>query len=159
MGKGFCWRLFFGAADRFRGRLLAACVSNFHEDFSSLTVSQERMLRELCLKTTRESEGISLKQLADELGLSSSAVSVMVEALVQKRVLERRNSESDRRQVLIRLSDVAWKCLDLYEEKFNRFFEEFSPEEHAVLEKMAARLVAASEKFAQEKSAQKGEKK
>ena len=71
----------------------------------------------------------------------------MVEALVRKKVLERRVSAADRRQVLIRLSDGAWKCLDLYDEGFNRFFAGFSPEEHAVIEKIARRLAAAADDF------------
>ena len=85
------------------------------EPLLSAPFEQVQLLRELCLRTTPESDGISLKNLADCLGLSSSAVSVMVEALVQKKVLERRASAADRRQVLIRLSDGAWKCLDLYD--------------------------------------------
>ena len=116
-------------------------------------MSQERLLRELCLRTTPESDGISLKNLADCLGLSSSAVSVMVEALVQKKVLERRPSAADRRQVLIRL------CLDLYDEGFDRFFAGFSPEEHAVIEKIARRLAAAADDFDNEPKATRGTRK
>ena len=108
MTEEFKIRHFFGSVDRFRERIICSHPFNFDVDILSLTMSQQRLLRELALQTGPESEGISLKQLADELNLSSSAVSVMVEMLVQKKVLERRSSEVDRRQVLIRLSDAAW---------------------------------------------------
>ena len=159
MKDGFCWRHFFGNAARFRERLVCSYTGNFESDIFSLTMSQERLLRELCLRTTPESEGISLKSLADCLGLSSSAVSVMVEALVQKKVLERRPSAADRRQVLIRLTDGAWKCIDLYDAGFDRFFSGFSPEEHAVIEKIARRLAAAADDFDNEQKSTRGTRK
>ena len=83
----------------------------------------------------------------------------MVEALVRKKVLERRVSAADRRQVLIRLTDGAWKCIDLYDEGFDRFFSGFSPEEHAVIEKIARRLAAAADDFDNEQKANKGTRK
>ena len=109
-------------------------------DIFSLTMSQQRLLRELSLQTSPDSEGVSLKYLADELNLSSSAVSVMVEMLVQKKVLDRKSSEVDRRQVLIRLSDAAWKDIAAYDELSREILAEFSEEEQRLLRKMAERL-------------------
>ena len=140
MTEEFNLRRFFGSIDRFRERVISSQPFNFDVDILSLTMSQQRLLRELVLQTGPESEGISLKQLADELNLSSSAVSVMVEMLVQKKVLERKSSEVDRRQVLIRLSDAAWESVAIYDSVCRSFFEEFSEEELALLRKISDRL-------------------
>ena len=140
MTEEFKIRHFFGSVDRFRERIICSHPFNFDVDILSLTMSQQRLLRELALQTGPESEGISLKHLADELNLSSSAVSVMVEMLVQKKVLERRSSEVDRRQVLIRLSDAAWESVAVYDNVCRSFFEEFSDEEMALLRKITDRL-------------------
>ena len=100
----------------------------------------QRLLRELVLQTGPDSEGISLKNLADELNLSSSAVSVMVEMLVQKKVLERKSSEVDRRQVLIRLSDAAWESVALYDELCRKYISDFTDDELSLLRKISGRL-------------------
>lgn len=151
MTEEFKIRHFFGSVDRFRERIICSHPFNFDVDILSLTMSQQRLLRELALQTGPESEGISLKQLADELNLSSSAVSVMVEMLVQKKVLERRSSEVDRRQVLIRLSDAAWESVAVYDDVCRSFFEEFSDEEMALLRKITDRL-SGNDKFKNIKS-------
>lgn len=140
MSEEFNWRHFFGSIDRFRERMICQYPFKFDVDIFSLTMSQQRLLRELALQTGPESEGVSLKHLADELNLSSSAVSVMVEMLVQKKVLERKSSEVDRRQVLIRLSDAAWESVALYDKACCEFFNGFSEEELALLRKITVRL-------------------
>ena len=146
MDKNFCWRHFFGAIDRFRERLIPADGGAFDVDIFSLTMSQQRLLRELALCAESSPEGISLKVLAEKLNLSSSAVSVMVEMLVQKKVLERRNSIVDRRQVLIRLSDAAWREVAKFDRSCNEFFTGFSDEEYAVLQKISLRLSGSDKK-------------
>ena len=128
MSEDFNVRHFFGAVDRFRERMICSQPMKFDVDILSLTMSQQRLLREILLQTAPESEGVSLKKLADELNLSSSAVSVMVEMLVQKKVLERKSSEVDRRQVLIRLSDAAWESVALYDDACRICFSDFSEE-------------------------------
>ena len=140
MSEEFNVRQFFGAVDRFRERMICSQPMKFDVDILSLTMSQQRLLRELLLQTGPESEGISLKNLADELNLSSSAVSVMVEMLVQKKVLERKSSEVDRRQVLIRLSDAAWESVALYDAACRMCFSDFSEEELSLLRKISERL-------------------
>ena len=140
MTEEFSLRQFFGAVDRFRERLICSQPLAFDVDIFSLTMSQQRLLRELVLQTGPDSEGISLKNLADELNLSSSAVSVMVEMLVQKKVLERKSSEVDRRQVLIRLSDAAWESVALYDELCRKYISDFTDDELSLLRKISGRL-------------------
>ena len=74
-------------------------------EIMDLTVSQQRMLRAIWRMTRLSSpEGVSLRELAEKLGLSSSAVSVMVECMVKRKYIERVTSPEDRRKVLIRIS-------------------------------------------------------
>ena len=140
MAETFRARFFFGAVDRFRERLICSADKGFDVDIFSLTLSQQRLLRELALQTTPDSPGVSLKTLAEELNLSSSAVSVMVEMLVRKNVLERRASEIDRRQVLNRLSEAAWGGIQEFDNACAEFFSDLSEAEQQLLEKLSGKL-------------------
>ena len=148
MEPDFNFRNFFGAIDRFRDRLICSNVRRFEfeVDIFSLTGSQQRLLREVALLTTPDSPGISLKSLAEDLNLSSSAVSVMVEMLVQKKILERRASEVDRRQVLIRLSDAAWEAVDMFDRQCRTLLSALSEEEIKLLSEIS-RKIAGFENF------------
>ena len=143
MAAEFSFRQFFGTVERFQERFFSD-NQKFDADIFSLTMSQQRLLRELSLQTTPESEGVSLKSLADDLNLSSSAVSVMVEMLVQKNVLERRSSETDRRQVLIRLSDRSWEAVCTYDKACQEIFSSFSDAERELLVKIAGKFADVS---------------
>ena len=140
MPENFSMRFLFGALDRFRERTVGGVRKRFDVDIFSLTLSQQRLLRELALQTAPGSPGISLKALADELNLSSSAVSVMVEMLVQKKVLDRRSSEVDRRQVLIRLSDAAWEAVEEFDNLCCSFFAGLTAEEQTLIKNITAKL-------------------
>ena len=142
METDFNFRNFFGAIERFRDRLLSSNERRFEfeADIFSLTGSQQRLLREVALLTTPDAPGISLKSLAEDLNLSSSAVSVMVEMLVQKKILERKASDVDRRQVLIRLSDAAWEAVDMFDKQCSAFLDTFSEEEIRLLSKISRKL-------------------
>ena len=142
MEKDFNFRNFFGVIERFRDRLICSNMRRieFEADIFSLTGSQQRLLREVALLTTPDSPGISLKSLAEDLNLSSSAVSVMVEMLVQKKILERKASEVDRRQVLIRLSDAAWEAVTEFDNVCCAFFDGLTAEEQTLLKNISAKL-------------------
>ena len=148
MENNFNFRNFFGVIERFRDRLICSNMRSFEfeADIFSLTGSQQRLLREVALLTSPDSPGISLKSLAEDLNLSSSAVSVMVEMLVQKKILERKASEVDRRQVLIRLSDVAWEAVDMFDRQCSKFLDTLSEEEIRLLNKIS-RKIAGLEDF------------
>ena len=142
MEGNFSFRHFFGALDRFREKLICSniCRFEFGVDIFSLTMSQQRLLREVALLTEPGSPGISLKSLADELNLSSSAVSVMVEIMVQKKFLERQSSEVDRRQVLIRLSDAAWEAIEFFDAESCRILDIVDAGEMALLKKISEKI-------------------
>lgn len=68
-----------------------------------VTVSQLKMIR-IVYELTRVSEnGVPLKVLARNLGTTAAAASEMVDVLVRKKILERKQDPADRRQVQIRL--------------------------------------------------------
>lgn len=58
-------------------------------------------------------DGVSLNRLSEELGVSAASVSGMVNRLVDKGLIERRQSEQDRRQIRIFLSDAMQKEIEL----------------------------------------------
>lgn len=109
-------------------------------EFMALTVSQQRLLRAVWRMTgTCRPDGVSLRDLAEKLGLSSSAVSVMVESLVKRGYLERITASDDRRKVLIRISSEGDKRRAVVERFFGetvwRFVAGRSPEDVACFEK------------------------
>ena len=109
-------------------------------EFMALTVSQQRLLRAVWRMTrTSSPAGVSLRDLAEKLGLSSSAVSVMVESLVKRGYLERVTAVDDRRKVTIRISPDGNKRRAVTDRFFGDMVWEFvsgrSSEELAYLEK------------------------
>ena len=58
-------------------------------------------------------EGISLKTLAETMGVTAAAASVMVDLLVSKNLLARSRSEDDRRAVLVRLTPEASRLFEI----------------------------------------------
>ena len=76
-------------------------------EIMALTLSQKRMLRTVLRVTSVHPAGMTLKDLATRLSLSSSAVSVMVDAMVRNGMLEREVDERDRRKIFIRTSASA----------------------------------------------------
>ncbi len=73
-----------------------------------LSISQIRMLRLL----TGTKDGASVKQLADEIGLSMPAASRSVESLVQRGLVTRAENAEDRRLKTVRLTDEARVLVD-----------------------------------------------
>ena len=110
----------------------------------SLTISQQRMLRVVWQMTCRNPEGVILRELADKLGLSSSAVSVMVDNLVQKKVLIREQQAEDRRKVLIRLSkenmNEIFRAESGYIPLIEKFREQCDPEKMHCFEEILSEL-------------------
>ena len=119
------WYLLSDCVDELRDAVIMSHSDRQVSEFMALTARQLRLLRAVCRLTRDNAEGISLKTLAEELKLSSSAVSLMVESLVQKDELERLHSSKDRRMVLIRLSPRGQVALTGVREKLRRAMKEF----------------------------------
>ena len=119
------WYLLSDCVDELRDVVILSHTDRQVSEFMALTARQLRLIQAVCRLTRGNSEGISLKTLARELELSSSAVSLMVETLVQKDELERLQSSRDRRMVLIRLSPRGQTAVDGVREKLRRAMKEF----------------------------------
>lgn len=84
------------------------------------------------LMTVRHHGEMTLKELAEKLNVSSPSVSVMVEKLVERKLLIRERSERDRRKVVIRVSGKEKVHLDAIEEQvlavFVQLIEDVGPD-------------------------------
>ena len=97
-----CWRLLFRLTDEFREQ---ANIANMDEmAVSDITVGQMRVLKAVA-SLSSSGETPMLKTLADKVKLTSGAVSLIVDSLVKRDLLERCHCETDRRAVNIRLSE------------------------------------------------------
>jgi len=65
-------------------------------------------------------EGVTLKKLAETIGVTPAAASVMVDLLVKKKMLKRTRSKSDRRSVLIRLAPETARLFEISEQSLRR---------------------------------------
>jgi DNA-binding MarR family transcriptional regulator len=92
-----------------------------------LTVTQMNtvlVIKHLCSECP---EGVTLKMLAETVGVTPAAASVMVDLLVKKKMLTRTRSKNDRRAVLIRLSPATASLFAIAEESHRQsvaFLEE-----------------------------------
>ena len=94
-------------ADELRDIWLRKLSRRQVRELMALTLSQKRMLSTILRAMAVHPEGVTLKELAVKLSLSSSAVSVMVDAMVRSGLLEREVDERDRRKIFIRASASA----------------------------------------------------
>lgn len=128
------WRTLFDVADG---------MKQLHSDskrislFYQVTVSQLKMVRTVYELTRNSDSGVSLKNVARQLGTTAAAASEMVDVLVRKKILERRQDPADRRQVQIRLIPELHEHFVQVEERFSiftgAFLETLSPEKQTLL--------------------------
>ena len=119
-GRMICW-----IADEFSDSFFMSKPEDEQHNMLSLSVSQVRMMRAVWRLTMVNPDGVMLRELAETLSLSNSAVSVMVETMVQRGVLERIQSPTDRRKVMIRISDTGKAKMREYDDFLNKFVSEF----------------------------------
>jgi len=99
------------------------------DDLTETQANTVIAIRQLCEQSP---EGITLKKLAETLGVSPAAASVMVDLLVKKKMLKRTKSKSDRRAVLIRLTQNTAHLFKISEqsllETFSALQDSLGPE-------------------------------
>ncbi len=113
-----CWRLLFRVTDALRKQ--ANIVNQDALTVSDITVGQMRVLTAVSTLSSN-GEALMLKTLADKVKLTPGAVSLIVDSLVKRDLLERCHSETDRRAVNIRLSEKG-------QDKVNRYITFFHDE-------------------------------
>ena len=110
-GVNIC-RMLNGVAEHLREVWLNAQSCGNQREIMKLTVSQHRLLRVVWLMTPHSPRGIMLRELAEKLNLSNSAVSVMVDNLVKRGILQRSVQPDDRRKVMIGLSSAQMELVN-----------------------------------------------
>ena len=102
-----------------------------------------------------ENDGISNRELSKKSGLAMSSLTTMLERMEEKKLLERRVDENDKRKILIFLTDYAKSLKSEYDEISDKMteisFEGISNEERlafeAILEKVLHNFERAEQKF------------
>ena len=102
-----------------------------------------------------ENDGISNRELSKKSGLAMSSLTTMLERMEEKKLLERRVDENDKRKILIFLTDYAKSLKSEYDEISDKMteisFEGISNKERlafeATLEKVLHNFERAEQKF------------
>ncbi len=92
-------------------------------------------------------EGVTLKKLAETLGVTPAGASVMVDLLVKKKMLKRTKSKADRRAILIRLTPDTANLFAISEQTLLKNFmglhSEMGPDALLDWQRILIRAVAA----------------
>jgi DNA-binding MarR family transcriptional regulator len=68
---------------------------------------------------------ISLKELAKNMGVSPSSMSIMVNSMVEQNIIERIADENDRRYVVLKLSEFGQQKFKMIDQQLESLFENF----------------------------------
>ena len=127
------WRNLFAVAE---GMKAVHAESKSLSLFYQVTVSQLKMIRTVYELTSSSDSGVALKVLAGKLGTTAAAASEMVDVLVRKKILERKQDPADRRQVQIRLVPELHSHFVHIEEHFTvltgEFLQSLTPEQQQI---------------------------
>ena len=101
-----------------------------------------------------ENDGISNRELSKKSGLAMSSLTTMLERMEEKKWLERRVDENDKRKILIFLTDYAKSLKSEYDEISDKMteisFEGISDEERLAFEATLEKVLYNFEKAEQE---------
>lgn len=113
--------------DHMHNSLSQLHLNERNADGCDLSIAQMNLMM-----TVRSHEELPLSRLAELLKVSPPSVSVMVERLVERKMLIRNRSSKDRRKVIISLSPEAEQRIEKMEEQmlssFIELVEELGPE-------------------------------
>ncbi len=137
--------MMFGVADKLRQIVLQDSTTKKNLALlESLTYRQHKALLAVRLLTENNPTGVNLKKLAERMNMTVPATSVLVESMVQHKIFLRVTSQTDRRAVCIKLSDLGNKIMDKLREKMNEYIKNLylgvSSEEKAVFEDVMHRF-------------------
>ena len=101
-----------------------------------------------------ENDGISNRELSKKSALAMSSLTTMLERMEEKKLLERRVDENDKRKILIFLTDYAKSLKSEYDEISDKMteisFEGISDEERLAFETTLEKVLYNFEKAEQE---------
>lgn len=136
---------FFDVADRMRLVVLQTSTNKKTQALiESLTYRQHKALVAVTLLTENNPIGITLKKLAERLNMTVPATSVLVESMVQNKIFIRVTSQTDRRAVCIKLSDLGMSLMETLRQKMTDFIHniylDISEEEKTVFRHVITQL-------------------
>ncbi|MDO4628857.1 MAG: hypothetical protein Q4C70_06705 [Planctomycetia bacterium] len=132
---------FFSVADKIRQLILQTSTSKKNIALmESLTYRQQKVMVAVVLLTENTPVGVSLKKLAERMNMTVPATSVLVESMVQNKIFHRITSQTDRRAVCIKLSDLGMSIMNAFRAKMDEHIQELytgiTPEEKEVFSKV-----------------------
>ena len=86
-------------------RIKAFCVKHIPAEIFHYTLSQMRAINTLYSVMQETGKGVKLKTLAEKLSITAAAASEMVETLVRKNAITRKNDPEDRRAIRLYVCD------------------------------------------------------
>ena len=120
-----------------------------HKNITAFNGEQGRILHVLW-----ENDRISNRELSKKSGLAMSSLTTMLERMEEKKLLERRVDENDKRKILIFLTDYAKSLKSEYDEISDKMteisFEGISDEERLAFEATLEKVLYNFEKAEQE---------
>ncbi|HSX57954.1 MAG TPA: MarR family transcriptional regulator [Candidatus Saccharimonadales bacterium] len=100
--------------------------------------------RDLFFRLIKEKEGISVKEIASSLNVTSAAVTQMVDQLVEKEMVTREEDPNDRRSQIIKLTPKARERIESFRanmvEKFGPAFDNLDNEEVSQLTTLLGKI-------------------
>ena len=72
----------------------------------------------LLFRISKEKTGVSMKELAEQLCVTSGAITQFIDELVEKKLLVRKPSSVDRRTVKVQLSESALMHLEVFKQEY-----------------------------------------
>ena len=108
---------FFSVADKIRQNVLKTSTKKNVALIESLSLRQQKTLMAIAIMTREVPEGVSLKQLAKRLNMTIPATSVLVESLVQSKLILRETNQLDRRAVRIKMSPYGGNMFEAFRVK------------------------------------------
>lgn len=138
------WKHLFFISDMLERAALEFNAESGDDRYAGLSVSQRRAYIAIKKLLDRERDGISLKALSSELRVTSGAASEMVEVLVNKGIVTRTQSKSDRRAICIDFPDELKRRHRLTEQVIQQEYESvldvLSPEERTQFEALLKKI-------------------
>ncbi len=98
-------------------------VAEFLNNEKDLSMKQHLVMTKVCNMMKTAPAGIPLKDLAAALRLTPGTVSELVEKLVRKGALQRVQNPSDRRAVMITVTESSFRKLKEAEKKVNDYLD------------------------------------
>ncbi len=110
----------------------------------NMTLRQGKALRTISVLTQDKPEGVPLKLLAERMGMTAPATSLLVESMVMRGFFDRLVNPDDRRSVRIKLSEKGRENFEritaAFIEQYDRLFCSLSPDELAAFSSIIRKL-------------------